>query len=76
MEERATGNYTDNELMGKYGMSKQTFYNTINRYRDARKETDFTDRSKAPKNPARKVGRNEIEKIREIVLKDRENMGN
>lgn len=74
LEERATGEHSDRALMEKYRMTKQTFYNTVKRYRLAQNETDFMDKSKAPKHPARKVGVLEKEKIREIVQKDQERL--
>jgi len=76
MEERATGQYTNKELMIRYGMSKQTFYNTINRYFGVKVVKDFMDKSKAPKNPARKLKPEDIEKIKGIVRNDREELGN
>jgi len=76
MEKRASGKYSDKELMKQYGMTKQTFYNTINRYSDAKEEKDFMDKSKAPKNPAKKLKPEDIEKIKQIVRNDREKLGN
>lgn len=74
MEERALCKFTDRELIEKYRMTKRTFYKTVKRYRNAKEEKDFMDKSKAPYHPARKVGEREIEIIREIVQTDRETL--
>lgn len=74
-EERASGKYTDKELMQRYGMSKQTFYNTVKRYSDAKEDRDYMDRSKAPKNPARKLKPEDIENIQQLVRNDRTELG-
>jgi len=75
LEERATGKYTDRDLMRRYRMSKQTFYNTVQRYRDAKEDRDYKDKSKAPKNPAKKLTREVVGKIQQIVEDNRANLG-
>lgn len=74
MEEYRSGMYTDKELMERYHMSKQTFYDTLERYKDAIELTDFTDESKTPKNPYRKILPEHEEKIKELVKIDREEL--
>ncbi len=76
VDERTSGQYTDKELMKRYGMSKQTFYNTINRYTHAKEERDYMDKSKAPKNPARKIKPEDKKMIQQMVKNDREHLGN
>lgn len=71
LEERATGRYTDRQLMQRYRMSKQTFYDTVRRYRDAKEIGDYVDKPKAPKNPARKLTPDVVERIQRIVREDR-----
>jgi hypothetical protein len=72
MEEYRSGEHTDKELMERYRMSKQTFYETIERYKDAVELSDFMDESKAPKNPYRKFLPEHEEKVKELVMEDRE----
>ncbi len=43
------------DLMERYRMSRQTLYDTLRRYGHARSLKDFLDRSRAPRNPFRKV---------------------
>ncbi len=74
MEEYRSGMYTDKELMERYHMSKQTFYDTLERYKGAFELTDFMDESKTPKNPYRKILPEHEEKIKELVKIDREEL--
>ncbi len=54
--------------MERYHMSKQTFYNTVERYKDAIDLPDFMDESKTPKNPYRKIlPEHEKNKLYEIM---------
>ncbi len=55
-------------------MSKQTFYDTIERYKDAVELTDFMDESKAPKNPHRTILPEHEEIIKGIIKSDREEL--
>jgi putative transposase len=74
MEEYRSSMYADKELMERYHMSKQTFYYTIERYKDAIELQDFMDESKTPKNPYRKILPEHEERIKELVKKDREDL--
>lgn len=74
IEEYRSGNYSDNELMERYHMSKQAFYITVERYKDAVELADFTDESKAPKNPHRTILSEHKEIVKEITKADREDM--
>jgi transposase len=74
MEEYRSGIYTDKEIMERYHMSKQTFYDTIERYKDAIELPDFKDESKTPKNPYRKILPEHEERIKELVKMDREEL--
>jgi hypothetical protein len=55
-------------------MSKQAFYDTVERYKDAVELADFMDESKAPKNPYRTILSEHKEIVKEITKADREDM--
>ncbi len=74
MEEYRSRMYTDKELMERYHMSKQTFYDTLERYKDAIELIEFMDESKKPENPYRKILPEHEEKIKELVKIDREEL--
>jgi transposase InsO family protein len=74
MEEHRTGKYSDKELMERYHMSKQTFYDTLEKFKEAAELLDFMDESKAPKNHYRKLLPEHEEKIKELVKTDRDEL--
>lgn len=54
LEERRKGAKTE-DLCERYRMSRRTLQYTLRRYRHARSLKEFLDRSRAPRNPFRKV---------------------
>ena len=74
IKEYCSGKLSDKELMERYHMSKQTFYDTIERYKDAVELTDFMDESKAPKNPHRTILPEHEDIIKDIIKSDREEL--
>jgi len=70
MEEYRSGKYSDNELMGRYHMSKDAFYNSVEKYKDAVELADFIDESKAPKNPQLKKKQAKFEAGMEVSGKN------
>jgi cytochrome c556 len=74
MEEYRSGKYSDSELMGRYHMSKDAFYNSVEKYKDAVELADFMDESKAPKNPHRTILSEHEGIVKEIIKEDREEL--
>lgn len=73
-EEYNSNKYSDKELIDHYHMSKQTFYETIERYKNASDLTDFMDDSKAPKEPHRTILPEHKELVKNIIKVDREEL--
>ncbi len=69
IEEWKSGKFRDRELWERYGMSENAFYDLIKRYLE---EESLRDKPSKPKNPAHKLGQDEMQNIINKAREDRE----
>ncbi|MBU4373162.1 MAG: helix-turn-helix domain-containing protein [Euryarchaeota archaeon] len=58
-----SGLFKDKEIWERYGMSENAFYDLLKRF-SKENENGLKDKSKKPKNPFRKLGMDEVKRIK------------